>query len=137
MALNLRSVEGYVRDTRRLLQDRIQPYRYSDTAILVGLNLAIDEGFRLRPDLFVHRGRMRVPSYEEVTGEEVPIERQFRQAFVYGIAAHTLLSDEEDVQDARSNAFLVRFENTLVGVRQPPMPPNAGTPTPQKKDSSQ
>lgn len=136
MPLNLNSVEGYVRNVRRLLLDRVQPYRYTDTAILVGLNLAIDEGFRLRPDLFIIRGKEVVPTYDAVSGEIVPIERQFRQAFVYGIAAHVLLSDEEDVQDARANTFLTRFQNMLLGVRQEPMPANAGTPSPTEKKGS-
>lgn len=130
MPLNLRSVQGYVQDIRSLLLDKTKPYRYTDTAIIVGLNLALDEGYRLRPDLFIHRGRTHVPSYEEPSGEIVPIERQFRQAFVYGVAAYVLLKDEEDVQDARSNVFLARFQSMLLGVRQVPMPPNAGTPTP-------
>lgn len=136
MALNLRSVQGYVKDVRVLLLDKVKPYRYSDISIVAAFNLALDEGSRLRPDLFLSRSKIRVPEYEEVSGEEVPIERQFRQAFVYGIASYVLLRDEEDVQDSRSNTFLERFQSMLLGVRQTPMPPNAGTPTPSGKKGS-
>lgn len=133
MALNLYTVSGYVKDTRALLLDRVQPYRYSDTALLVALNLALAEGRRLRADLFVCRYGNNLPVYEAVSGEIVPIEPQFRLAFVYGMAAHTLLRDEEDVQDSRANGFLAKFENMLTGTTRTPMPADAGTPQPKQK----
>ena len=124
--LRLTTVEGYVQDVRTLLLDKIQPYRYSDDDILVGLNTALLEGRRLRADLFVTRFGNEVPSFDAVDGEIVPIEPQFRLAFVYGIAAHTLLRDDEDVQDQRANTFLDRFMSMLTGVRQAPV--MGGTP---------
>lgn len=134
MALTLSTVQGYVKDVRALLLDKIKPYRYSDTALLAGLNLALLEGRRVRADLFVCRYGNDVPSYEEVSGEEVPIEPQFRLAFVYGIAAHTLLRDEEDVQDARANAFQEMFHSILLGSR--PAPIQGGTPQAKAKEGS-
>lgn len=133
MPLNLHTVQGYVTGVRSLLLDKIKPYRYSDTAILVGLNLALLEGRRLRPDLFLCRYGNEVPQYEAVSGELVPVEQQFRLAFEYGIAAHVLLRDEEDIQDDRANNFLEKFHDILVGVRPSPMSPKAGTPTPKQK----
>lgn len=137
MALDLNSVQGYIKDVRALLLDKVKPYRYSDTALIVGLNLALREGRRLRPDLFTKRGRIFVPTYEVPSGEVVPIEEQFRLAFVYGIAGHVLFRDEEDVQDARANGFRSMFESMLVGVRVAPMAANAGTPSPRGGDKSQ
>ena len=121
MPLDLGTVQGYVKDVRTLLLDRVQPYRYSDVSVLAALNLALLEGRRLRADLFVCRYGNHVPQYEAVSGEEVPIEEQFRLAFVYGIAAHVLLRDEEDVQDARATSFQGLFENILIGTRSPPV----------------
>ena len=131
MATRLETVSDFVADARTLLQDMVQPYRYSDPEILVALNTALLEGRRLRADLFVTRWGNRVPAFDAVSGEYVPVEPQFRLAFVYGAVAHTLLRDEEDVQDDRSNAFLEKFHDILVGMR--PSPIKGGTPQTQKK----
>ena len=113
--LNLESVSDYVQDARTLLLDRIAPYRYSDISLLVALNLALLDGRRIRPDLFVYRHGNQVPSYSQVDGQRVPIEAQFRKAFVYGMVAHALARDQEDVQDQRSNSFLNVFYSILAG----------------------
>lgn len=133
MPLNLMTVRGLVTSVRALLLDKVQPYRYSDTALLVGLNLALLEARRLRPDLFICRGRVVVPQFEEVSGEEIGVEPQFRLAFEYGTAAHVLMRDEEDVQDARANTYNNNFHDMLVGVR--PSPIQGGTPTPHSSAS--
>ena len=113
--LNLDSVSDYVQDARTLLLDRIAPYRYDDTSLLVALNLALLDGRRIRPDLFVYRHGNHVPSYSQVDGQRVPIEAQFRKAFVYGMVAHALARDQEDVQDQRSNLFQGVFYSILAG----------------------
>lgn len=128
MALQLLTVEGYVKDARVIMLDLTQPYRYSDIEILVGLNTALLEARRLRADLFVTHYGNDVPSFDEVSGEVVPIEAQFRLGMVYGIVAHTLMRDDEDVQDTRANSFLDKFHDILVGVR--PSPLAGGTPGP-------
>lgn len=129
MPLDLMTVQGFVNGIRTLLQDKIKPYRYSDDNVLAALNLAFLEGRRVRPDLFIcPRGGIEVPQYEEITGDTVPIEPQFRLAFEYGAAAHVLLRDEEDVQDARAATLMGQFYDMLVGVR--PTPVRGGTPTP-------
>ncbi len=130
MPLNLRTVQGYVTGIRGLLQDTVQPYRYSDNAILAAMNLAFMEGRRLRADIFMHSRHMTVPHYEEVNGDIVPIEDQFRLAFEYGAAAHVLLRDVEDVQDERAASFNAGFHEMLVGIRTPAV--TGGTPTPQQ-----
>lgn len=135
MPLNLNTVQGYVKGVRGLLLDKVQPYRYTDIAIIAALNLALLEGRRLRPDLFICRYGIDVPQYEEVNGDIVPVDEQFRLAFEYGTAAHVLMRDEEDVQDARANSFENKFHDILVGVR--PGPVQGGTPTPSKAGAKQ
>lgn len=130
MASALCSVQDFVTDVRTIILDKVQPYRYPDDSLVEALNIALLEGRRLRPDLFVCRYGNHVPRFEAVSGDEVPVEPQFRLAFIYGIAAHTLLRDEEDVQDARANTFLERFHDMLVGVR--PSPITGGTPSPEQ-----
>ena len=130
MPLNLESVNDYIEDARTLLLDRIPPYRYSDISLLVALNLALLDGRRLRPDLFVYKWGNKVPSYDAVDGQQVPIEPQFRKAFVYGLVSHALIRDQEDVQDARASLFMDTMEQILIGLQKPAFQ-GAGTPAPQ------
>lgn len=119
MSFNLETVQDYVIDARVLLLDTIAPYRYSDPSLLVALNLALLEGRRLRPDLFVYKYGNRVPYFDAVTSATVPIEPQFRKAFVYGMVAHALARDQEDVQDARSTSFMGVMMSILTGISNP------------------
>lgn len=124
----LDSVAGYITDVRTLLLDKVPPYRYDDASLLVAFNTALLEGRRLRADLFVYRHGNTVPAYTEVSGAAVPIEAQFRLAFVYGTAAHALMRDQEDVQDQRVNLFLGAMSDILVGGPRKSTPAHAGTP---------
>lgn len=127
----LNTVQSFIDDVRTLLLDKVQPFRYADDELMVAFNTALLEARRLRADLFVTRWGNRVPYYAVPSGEEVCIEPQFRLGFVYGIAAHALLRDDEDVQDGRSNSFLSRFHDILTGVT--PSPIQGGTPNAGKK----
>lgn len=109
----LDTVNDYLLDGRVLLQDVIKPYRYGDESLIVALNVSLLEGRRLRPDLFVFCGG--VPTYTKNDGSVVPIEEQFRLAFLHGMVGHALERDQEDVQDARSHAFLTFMSNILIG----------------------
>ena len=131
MADDLCTVQELVTDVRRLILDKIAPFRYDDDSIITALNIALLEARRLRPDLFVCRYGNHVPQFEAVSGDIIPVESQFRLAFEYGVCAHVLLRDEEDVQDQRANTFLERFHDMLVGVR--PSPITGGTPGADQK----
>jgi hypothetical protein len=47
----------------------------------------------------------------------VPLEQPFRLAFVFGLVAHALTRDQEDVQDARATTFMNLFYDILLGQR--------------------
>lgn len=127
----LNTVASLIADVRTLILDERQPYRYTDTQLLTALNTALLEGRRLRADLYVTRYGNTVPFYDAVSGEQFCIEPQFRLGFVYGVAAHALLRDDEDVQDVRANGFLSRFHDILIGVV--PGPITGGTPQAKQK----
>jgi hypothetical protein len=131
------TVGDYISDARTLLQDRIVPYRYSTISLIAALNLALLEVRRIRPDL-LWDNLDNVPNYDWndamstlVPGTDgnaddddnptwtqwVPIEQQFRTAVVYGIGAHALARDQEDIQDEAANDFRTTFENMLTEVR--------------------
>jgi hypothetical protein len=117
----LDSVQSYVDEVRTLLLDKRKPYRYSDSEVLTALNTALAEARRLRADLFVYRHGNRVPYFTAISGETVPIDTQFRLAFVYGIAGHVLERDDEDVQDQRAASFTTQFYSILIGIQRPPI----------------
>jgi hypothetical protein len=131
MSYNLETVSDYITDARTLLLDTISPFRYDDKSLLIALNLALMEGRRVRPDLFVYKHGNRVPHYDSVSGAVVPIEPQFRKAFVYGLASHALARDQEDVQDQRSNAFMQVMMSILTGGGGAPI--SGGTPGGQQQ----
>jgi len=127
------TVGGYLKDVRTLLTDKIVPYRYSTASLVRSLNATLLEARRLRPDLFL--GYLdSMPQYDwdndedtvagtdnddddnPVWGAWVPMEYPFRQALVYGIAAHAMQRDQEDVEDQRANGHMKTFVNMLTGV---------------------
>jgi hypothetical protein len=122
----LDTVQDYITDARTLLQDVISPFRYDDPSLLTALNIALLEGRRLRPDLFVYTYGAHVPTFSVVDETEVDIEEQFRQGFVFGMCAHALARDQEDVEDQRSNAFMQVFTTVLTGFK--PVPIAGGAP---------
>ena len=130
MADYLVSGMDYVNDARTILLDTTVPPRYGDDDMLVALNVTLLEARRLRPDLFVYKHFNRVPMYGAVSGEAVPIEPQFRLPIVYGIVAHAMLRDEEDVPIERANSFLSKFQSMLTGIMVGPSAPTRQTPPP-------
>ncbi len=117
MAVALSTVEDYVADARVLLQDVIIPYRYSDPELCTALNVTLLDVLRLRADLYLGDGTTTdlngVDAFLTVDSTPVNIEPPFRLAVVFGICAHALARDQEDVQDARSQAFMALFTAKL------------------------
>lgn len=126
----LETVQDYITDVRTLLQDTILPPRYDDPSLIVAFNVALREGRRLRPDLFVYHHGSHMQSYgPNVDTTEVHMEDQFRLAFVFGTAAHALARDQEDIQDQRASSFMGIFEAMLTGSKVAPImggPPAGG-----------
>ncbi len=127
----LLTVNDIILDARTLLLDTIGQNRYSDQELLVGLNTALLEIRRVRADLFLGHYKGRVPKFNNNDGETIHIEPQFRLAIVYGTLAHALMRDDEDVQDARANAFESKMIRLLVGSPMQVAVMTGGTPGPQ------
>lgn len=118
MSTALLTITDYINDARTLLQDTIAPYRYQDSELVVAMNVALLEGRRLRPDLFVfNRGNEHggVPSFQNNDGTLLEMEEPFRLAFLHGMCAHALERDQEDIQDERASAFMKIFTMILIG----------------------
>jgi hypothetical protein len=107
----LETGQDYATEARRLLQDRVVPYRYPDDHFLSALNIGLLEARRMRPDLFIGRAQ-NVPDYTALA-QIVDFSPQYRSALAYYIAGRVLLADTEATDEARASAFLQKFIATL------------------------
>ena len=108
----LDTVADYVRETRVLLQDIVPPYRYPDIDLVSALNLGMLAARKLRADLFLGAS-MAIPYFTAVDATAVTMDAQYRLPFIYFMAGHAQLRDEEDTQDARAAAFIGTFTAAL------------------------
>lgn len=119
MSSALTTIDDYIDDARVLLQDEVAPYRYDDDSLVVAMNVTLLEGRRLRPDLFLYQRRnTTVQSFQGKDGTALDMEEQFRLAFLYGMCAHALVRDQEDIQDTRAASFFKFFNGILLGLGQ-------------------
>lgn len=121
------TVNAYITDVRVILQDTLSPYRYQDSELVTALNVSLLEVRRLRADIiFEGYDCDEIPTFTVNDDTPVCIEPTFRLAIAHGIAAHALMRDQEDIQDARATTFFGIFNDMLLGVR--PRPLNTGQP---------
>lgn len=108
MALD--TVQDYLDRARVLLLDEVEPYRYETADLVEALNMGILETRRLRPDILSSFYRSALPEFSaSALTAAVPIDPQYRTAFVYYIVGNAQLRDEENTQDQRASAFLNKF----------------------------
>lgn len=116
MALD--TVQDYVDRARVLLQDQYEPYRYPDSDLVEALSEAILEARRLRPDLLKPYFRTSLPDFSTSSmSQSVPIDPQYRVAFVYYICGQAQLRDDENTQDSRASVFLNKFVSQLLTIQ--------------------
>lgn len=109
--MSLDTVQDYITETRRLLQDLTVPYRYSDLDIVEALNIAIMEARRIRPDLFMVQARTQtLPAYSTgALSTPVAIDYQYRSAFIYYLVGRMSLRDDETEEDQRATVLMNKF----------------------------
>lgn len=103
----LATVQDYITESRRLLQDTIVPYRYPDADLLEALNIGLMEAFRLRADLFLPE--FDVPVLTAIDTTPVSFDKMYRSALVYYVVGRAQLRDDEQTQDARAASLLTKF----------------------------
>lgn len=124
----LQTVQDYVTQSRVLLQDLVQPYRYDDESFVTALNMAFYEVARLRPDIVLrmsktqrlgsvlNNGDFEVPNFSaSYLSDTVPLSAQYRMPVLKFMVGYAQLRDVEDVQDQRAAAFISKFESELKG----------------------
>lgn len=116
MALD--TVQDYIDRARVLLLDQVEPYRYPTEDLVEALNMGILEARRLRPDLLKSYFRTTLPEFTTSgMAASVPVDPQYRVAFVYYICGQAQLRDNEDNQDNRSAAFLNKFVSQMISIQ--------------------
>lgn len=104
-----------ISQVRELVQDEVEPYRYSDARLYRTLNNAFAEAYRVRPDIFVDL-EFQVPFVTPLNVlDEFPLDVQFYTAFVDFVTSMTELSDDEWTVDSRAIALLQLFNSRLGG----------------------
>lgn len=116
MALD--TVQDYIDRARVLLLDEVDPYRYPTLDLVEALNLAFLEARRLRPELLKGYFGTSLPDFSTSNmNASVPVDPQYRLAFLYYICGHAQLRDDENNQDSRSAAFLNKFVSQLLTIQ--------------------
>lgn len=138
MAQLYNTVTAYVVSARNRMQDRVEPYRYSDWQIVDALNVALQETQRVRPDIFLdlkYQQKLQPNDlddgflsgyyntsdiafdtggdYDVTDGALVPIPSAYNDPIIWYIGAHLQFLDIDDTQDQRGIAFLTKFIQRL------------------------
>jgi hypothetical protein len=109
----MKFIQDYINAARFQLQDLADgPYRYSDDALVLGLEIGFDEAYRIRPDIFVKEDQPVLVG-QPLDTTVVPAPRGYQMAFIYHMCGWVMLSDQEDTQDARAGVFLNKFVSQL------------------------
>lgn len=109
----MNTVQDYITGCRILLQDQMTgAYRYPDAEFQLALDIAFDEAFRIRPDMFVEQAAVSIVS--QPLTYVPPVPRGYQSAFMYYMCGHVQLKDMEETQDARASVFLNKFTSQLL-----------------------
>jgi len=106
------TIQDYITSARIQMQDTTADPRYPDEQYKLALDLAFDEAYRLRPDLFIRNEVVSVVSSPLST--PVPVPRGYQSAFLYYMCGHVQLQDNEDTTDSRASVFLNKFVAQLM-----------------------
>jgi hypothetical protein len=111
-------VATLVRQAREVLQDVDPPYRYGDTALIDAANLAVQEAWRHRPDLFYGRVSLETGQPAALTAldtTQVPLPNFMDVALLSFVAGYAELRDDQFTVDGRAMALLKNWNAALVG----------------------
>ena len=112
----LETVQDYITESRRLLQDRdAAAYRYSDEDLVEGLNICLMEARRLRPELFLPKFNVPMFTVADLT-TSVPMDMMYRNAVAYYMVGRMQLRDDEPTQDQRAASLLQAFVAKLMSL---------------------
>lgn len=107
-----------ISEARSLLNDTIQPVRYSDADLYDILDNAIGVTRRVRPDLFLGSvAGLRsepAPIAPADANQPFPLDWSYTSAFVWYVAGRAEMRDDEFSSDQRATVLLARFVAEMV-----------------------
>ena len=118
-----KTLDDLLDDVRQMLQDKREPYRYSDATLIGRINTAFREAQRIRPDIYLAEGTddyymEDVPTYTTSdlgTNTLFPVDEKFFQAIVFQVVGTIELGDDQFAVDNRAMTLLAAFRQTLLG----------------------
>ena len=115
MSESVRSLGDLMTDARVLLQDTRSPFRYREADLYTGLNAALMQARRLRPDLFLGRfGREKFNYAPADSAQPFPLAPWYWEAAVEFVVGRAELREDEFTNDGRAVALLNRFRAKLL-----------------------
>ena len=126
------TADDAITQARHILQDRVEPYRYTQDELILILNTAMTEIRRLRPDAFAGTALtaatqffhdpadLTPPAGYIPTTDPWPIDQMFVAPVVEYIAAYAEFRDDEFVDGAasaesgRATLFMTRWVQRLL-----------------------
>lgn len=104
-----------ITEARRILQDTVTPYRWTDDDLYDALNLALSEARRMRPDLFL--ADLFATTATVYTAADAatafPIWDAYMVAIVAFVVGWASLRDDQFADDGRSLKFLATLKAQL------------------------
>jgi hypothetical protein len=117
----LETVGQYLEESRRLLQDQYEPFRYPQGDLIDALNIGLLEARRLRADLFLPS--FVIPWFDPTKtspgtdlNTKVPIDPMYRSSLIYFMVGRAQLRDDEATVDARAASLMTKFTAQLLTV---------------------
>lgn len=107
-----KTVEQIILGARVILQDEVDPFRYTQDELLSHLNNSLYELKRLRPDAWLSWFGKELPEYTNISADlasQIPINPIFYQQIIYYVAGYAELRDDEYTVDGRAAVLLQAF----------------------------
>lgn len=123
-----KSIDDVITEVRALVNDSMEPFRFTDALLVQLMNTALRELYRLRPDAYIGNftqgtlGNNAINTYSTADLDLDPAtafpvdDRLFFSPVVLYVAGKTELSDDEFTDDNRAMTVLKAFRDALVGV---------------------
>jgi hypothetical protein len=109
-----RTINDVLEQSRILLQDEVEPYRYKDAQLLDFFNSSLYELKRLRPDAWLGQYNTDLKLYTiSDLNTEIPFGSIYFQPVVMYVTGYAELRDDEFAIDGRSATLLTAFARQI------------------------
>lgn len=111
----LLKVSDFLTEVKNLIQD-VDATRFGADRYFTALNVALSEGYRVRPDFFRSQTWNTIPSYSAGDENDILIwPAMYKQALLLYMTGYLELTDAEGNEDARAAALMQSFVSNLKG----------------------